>query len=105
MKEFFGLSKRAEKILGSTLESASSRIEAFAAKEGYTAAFRDGAPDGVLQFYLLHKNFEIADTEAHVVFLNQLRILDTILNEENTRVVEESGYEAYIEVEPRKEIH
>jgi uncharacterized protein YbcV (DUF1398 family) len=67
-------------------------------------AFRDGAPDGVLQFYILKDAFKIADTDDHTVFLKQLELLDTIIDKENSHIIEEKGYETYIEIEPRKDM-
>ena len=104
MERFPSFSRRGEKILESSLENVTTRIEEHASREGYTVAFRDGAPDGVLQFYILKDDFKIADTQAHTVFLEQLKLIDAIVDKENSRIVEEGGYEAYIEVEPRKEM-
>ena len=104
MEKTPGTTRRSEKLFDSTLERVSSRIENLAAEAGFTVAFRDGAPEGVLQFYILHDDFKIANTEKHTAFLNQLRILDTVLTEGNTQIIEESGYEAFIEVEPRKDM-
>jgi hypothetical protein len=106
MKELF--SKRGNKIIESTAERVSARIDDLAQtwKEGnpYRVAYRDGAPDGVLQFYLLHENFSFASREEQEAFLNTLCIEDDIITLENSRLVTEPGSDTYIEVERRKEL-
>jgi hypothetical protein len=101
-------SKRSNKIFESTSERVIERIENFAKTwkrdVQYQIAFRDGAPDGVLQFYLVHENFKFASVEEQTAFLNVLCITDTVISKDNARIIEEADSEPFIEVEPRKEI-
>ena len=101
-----GFSKRAAKIFESAEDKVSARIEAVAKSgEGkYQVAYRDGAPEGVLQFYLLNDDFSIASKDEHEIFLKQLLINDEVLNDDNAYIIEESGFESFIEVESRKEM-
>ena len=101
-----GFSRRAAKIFESAEEKVSARIEELT-KSGevhYQVAYRDGAPDGVLQFYLLNENFSIASKDEHEIFLKKLLINDEVLTNENAYIIEESGFESFIEIEPRKEM-
>lgn len=101
-----GLTKRAEKIFESAEEKVAARIEAVAksAETKYQVAYREGAPSGVMQFYLLNNDFGIVSKNEHKAFLERLIINDVVLNQKNAYIVEESGFEAFIEVEPRKEL-
>lgn len=100
-------SKRGTKILESAEEQVSLRIEKLAKtwKKGtlYEIAYRDGAPDGVLQFYLLHENFRFADPDEQTAFLETLCLTDDVVSKENAKIVDESNFEAYIEITPRKD--
>jgi hypothetical protein len=100
-------SKRGEQIFESAKERVSLRIEQLAKTwkkdKPYQIAYRDGAPDGVLQFYLLHENFRFAEPEEQAAFFETLCLTDDVISKENARIVEESDFEAYIEVEPRKD--
>ncbi len=101
-----GFTRRAAKIFESAEEKVSARIEA-AAQSGttkYQVAYREGTPNGVLQFYLLNEDFSIASKDKHKDFLERLLINDEVLNQGNAYIVEESGFDAFIEVEPRKEL-
>lgn len=101
-------SKRGNKIFESAEKRVSLRIEQLAKtwKKDipYQIAYRDGAPDGVLQFYLLHENFSFAEAEEQTAFFETLCLTDDVISKENSKIVEESDFEAYIEIEPRKEM-
>lgn len=101
-------SKRGNQIFESAKERVSLRIEQLAKTwkkdRSYEIAHRDGAPEGVLQFYLLYEDFRFADAEEQAAFFETLCLTDDVISKQNARIVEESGFEAYIEIEPRKDM-
>ncbi len=100
-------SKRGKQIFESAKEQVSLRIESLTKTwkkdKTYEIAYRDGAPDGVLQFYLLHENFRFAEAEEQAAFFEVLCLSDDVISKENAKIVEESDFEAYIEITPRKD--
>ena len=104
MEEFSNIfSKRGEGIVDSAIEKVRGRIELLAKTEGLSIAELDGTPEGVLQFFLINREFKIISKEDHEAFLYRLLIIDTVLKGANSRFVEQSGAEGYIEIEPRKD--
>lgn len=104
MEEFSkAFSKRGEGIVDSAVEKVRSRIDELASKDGFSIAELDGTPDGVLQFFLTDRNKKIVSKEEHVAFFNRLLLTDSVLKDANSRIIEDSGLEVYVEVEPRKD--
>ena len=96
--------KRAEKIFESTLPEVADRIEGLASRERYSyqVAFKDCPDNGTLEFFLLDDSFGIVDKQKHDAFLGMLLLEDIVLNESNSKVVAEDGFDPYIKVAPRK---
>lgn len=94
--------KRGSKIFESSTEQVCERIETLAKSDGLEVVYIDSDEEGTLHFYLVRENSAFVEKDVYLAFIERLTINDMVLTKENTRVVEEPGYDPYIEVEPRK---
>ena len=86
----------------SATEKVCARIDSLAKSDGVEVMYIDSDEEGILKFYLVQKNSAFAEKEVYLAFIQRLIINDIVITKENTKVVEEPGYDSYIEVEPRK---